>query len=122
MKLGVLLDYLVPLTGIELSSNINSVSFNISGKAEPTGQQLTTTLDDVEAFASFTEEVTGQPMTMTLQYSEVVINAVGFGLTMQEGDEVATDPNTIAQVSATSAATWNGKLLLGVMVFGVINK
>jgi hypothetical protein len=28
-------------------------------------------------------------MTMTLQYSEVVINAVGFGLTMQEGDETS---------------------------------
>jgi len=26
---------------------------------------------------------------MTLQYSEVVINAAGFGLTMQEGEEEA---------------------------------
>ena len=56
-------------------------------------------------------------MTMTLQYSEVVINAVGFGLTMQEGDEEAT-PNTIATVSATSAATWNGNFAWGYGVWG----
>jgi hypothetical protein len=108
---------LVPLTGIELSSNIGSVSFNISGKAEPTSQELTITQGDAEGFASFTAEVTGQPMTMTLQYSEVVINAVGFGLTMQEGDETS-DANTIATVSATSASTWNGNSAWGYGVYG----
>jgi hypothetical protein len=52
-----------------------------------TGEELTVTQGDEEAYINFTAELTGQPMTMTLQYSEVVINATGFGLTMQEGDE-----------------------------------
>jgi len=108
---------LVPLTGIELSSNIGSVSFNISGKAEPTGQELTTAVDDVEAFASFTAEVTGLPLIAELTFQEVVINAVGFGLTMQEGDETS-DANTIATVSATSASTWNGNFAWGYGVWG----
>ena len=107
---------LVPLTGIELSSNIGSVSFNISGKAEPTGQELTITQGDAEGYIDFREIVSGIPMTMTLQYSEVVINAVGFGLTMQEGDEEAT-PNTIATVSATSPVTW-GNSAWGYGVYG----
>jgi hypothetical protein len=55
-------------------------------------------------------------MTMTLQYSEVVINAVGFGLTMQEGDEEAT-PNTIAEVSSLSPVTW-GNSAWGYGVYG----
>jgi hypothetical protein len=107
---------LVPLTGIELSSNIDSVSFNISGKAEPTGQELTITQGDEEAYINFTAELTGQPMTMTLQFEEVVINAVGFGLTMQEGDETAT-PNTIAEVSSLSPVTW-GNSAWGYGVYG----
>jgi hypothetical protein len=56
---------------------------------ELTGEAMTITQGDEEAYINFTAEVTGQPMTMTLQYSEVVINAIGFGLTMQEGDETA---------------------------------
>jgi hypothetical protein len=48
--------------------------------------------------------------------TEVVINAVGFGLTMQEGDEEAT-PNTIAEVSATSPVTW-GNSAWGYGVYG----
>jgi hypothetical protein len=108
---------LVPLTGIELSSNIDSVSFNISGKAEPTGQELTITQGDAEGYIDFREIVTGFSLPMTLQYSEVVINAIGFGLTMQEGDETS-DANTIATVSATSASTWNGNFAWGYGVYG----
>jgi hypothetical protein len=36
---------------------------------------------------------------------------------MQEGDETP-DANTIAQVSATSAATWNGNFAWGYGVWG----
>ena len=107
---------LVPLTGIELSSNIGSVSFDISGKAEPTGQELTITQGDAEGYIDFREIVSGIPMTMTLQYSEVVINAVGFGLTMQEGEEVA-DANTIAKVSST-VPSYYGFGQWGVGVYG----
>jgi hypothetical protein len=107
----------VPLTGVSATFDIGTLG--ASGNAstgELTGQQLTTTEGDVEGFASFVEEVTGQPMTMTLQYSEVVINAVGFGLTMQEGDEEAT-PNTIATVSSLSPVTW-GNAAWGYGVYG----
>jgi hypothetical protein len=107
----------VPLTGVSATFDIGTLG--ASGNAstgELTGQQLTTTEGDVEGFASFVEEVTGQPMTMTLQYSEVVINAVGFGLTMQEGDEEAT-PNTIAEVSSLSPVTW-GNSAWGYGVYG----
>jgi hypothetical protein len=107
----------VPLTGVSATFDIGTLG--ASGNAstgELTGQQLTTAVDDVEAFASFVEEVTGLPMTMTLQYSEVVINAVGFGLTMQEGDEEAT-PNTIAEVSSLSPVTW-GNSAWGYGVYG----
>jgi hypothetical protein len=104
-------------TGIEASFTIGTLG--ASGDAETgtlTGEELTITQGDAKGFASFIAEVTGQPMAMTLQYSEVVINAVGFGLTMQEGDEVAT-PNTIAEVSATSAVTW-GNSAWGYGVYG----
>jgi len=107
---------LVPLTGIELSSNIGSVSFNISGKAEPTGQELTITQGDAEGYIDFREIVSGFSLPMTLQYSEVVINAVGFGLTMQEGDETS-DANTIAEVSSLSPVTW-GNSAWGYGVYG----
>ena len=108
---------IVAPTGIEATFDIGTLGVSAEGKTgELTGQELTITQGDTEGFASFTEEVTGQAMTMTLQYSEVVINAVGFGLTMQEGDEVAT-PNTIAEVSATSAVTW-GNSAWGYGVYG----
>jgi len=104
-------------TGIEATFNIGTLG--ASGNAstgELTGEAMTITQGDAEGFASFVEEVTGLPMTMTLQYSEVVINAVGFGLTMQEGDEEAT-PNTIATVSSLSPVTW-GNSAWGYGVYG----
>jgi hypothetical protein len=55
-------------------------------------------------------------MGMTLQFEEVVINVVGFGLTMQEGEETA-DSNTIAEVSAESPVTW-GNAAWGYGVYG----
>ena len=109
---------LVPLTGIETTFNIGTLGATADATTgELTGQQLTTAAGDVEGYIDFREIVSGIPMTATLQYSEVVINAVGFGLTMQEGDEEAT-PNTIAEVSATSTATWNGNFAWGYGVWG----
>jgi hypothetical protein len=108
---------IVAPTGVSATFDIGTLGVSAEGKTgELTGQQLTTAVDDVEAFASFVEEVTGLPMTMTLQYSEVVINAVGFGLTMQEGDEEAT-PNTIAEISSLSPVTW-GNSAWGYGVYG----
>jgi hypothetical protein len=83
---------------------------------ELTGEAMTVTQGDEEAYINFTAELTGQPMTMTLQFEEIVINATGFGLTMQEGDETAT-PNTIAEVSSLSPVTW-GNSAWGYGVYG----
>jgi hypothetical protein len=106
-------------TGIEATFDIGTLGAEGNASTgELTGEAMTITQGDEEAYINFTAEVTGQPMTMTLQYSEVVINAVGFGLTMQEGDETAT-PNTIAEVSSLSPVTW--VIQLGVTEFMEIN-
>jgi hypothetical protein len=107
----------VPLTGVFASFDIGALGAEGNASTgELTGEEMTVTQGDEEAYINFTAELTGQPMTMTLQFEEIVINATGFGLTMQEGDEVAT-PNTIAEVSATSAVTW-GNSAWGYGVYG----
>jgi len=91
----------VPLTGVSATFDIGTLGAAADASTgELTGEEITITQGDAEGYIDFREIVSGQPMTMTLQYSEVVINAVGFGLTMQEGEEVA-DANTIAEVSST---------------------
>jgi hypothetical protein len=108
---------IVSPTGIEATFDIGTLGAEGNASTgELTGEAMTITQGDEEAYINFTAEVTGQPMTMTLQYSEVVINAVGFGLTMQEGDETAT-PNTIAEVSSLSPVTW-GNSAWGYGVYG----
>jgi hypothetical protein len=107
----------VPLTGVSATFDIGTLG--ASGNAstgELTGEAMTITQGDEEAYIDFRVRSNWLPMTMTLQYSEVVINAVGFGLTMQEGDEEAT-PNTIAEVSSLSPVTW-GNSAWGYGVYG----
>jgi hypothetical protein len=48
---------------------------------------MTITQGDEEAYIDFRVIVSGFPLPMVLQFEEIVINATGFGLTMQEGDE-----------------------------------
>jgi hypothetical protein len=108
---------LVDVTGNALSSDIGSVSFSITANVDVTGEELTTTQNDVEAFVNFVAEVTGQPMTATLQYQEAIVNPTGQELTANDGTAVL-DANTIAEVSATSAATWNGNFAWGYGVWG----
>ena len=103
------------LSGIEMTSNLGTA--DAAPDAEVTGQQLTASLNNVEGFASFVEEVTGFSLPMVLQYQEAVVDVTGIAMSMQEGDEEAT-PNTIAEVSATSAATWNGNFAWGYGVWG----
>jgi hypothetical protein len=92
---------IVTPTGIEATFTIGTLgSAADANTGELTGEAMTIAQGDAEGYIDFREIVSGIPMTMTLQYSEVVINAVGFGMTMQEGDEVA-DANTIAEVSST---------------------
>ena len=108
---------IVSPTGIEATFNIGTLGVEADASTgELTGEAMTITQGDEEAYIDFREIVSGIPMTMTLQYSEVVINAVGFGLTMQEGEEVA-DANTIAEVSST-VPSYYGSGQWGVGVYG----
>jgi hypothetical protein len=108
---------IVSPTGIEASFTIGTLGSTADASTgELTGEAMTITQGDVEGYIDFREIVSGIPMTMTLQYSEVVINAVGFGLTMQEGDETS-DANTIAEVSSLSPVTW-GNSAWGYGVYG----
>jgi hypothetical protein len=56
-------------------------------------------------------------MTMTLQYQEAIVDPTGQELTANDGT-ADLDANTIAEVSATSAATWNGNFAWGYGVWG----
>jgi hypothetical protein len=104
-------------TGIEATFTVGTLGVAADASTgELTGEAMTIAQGNEEAYIDFREIVTGFSLPMVLQYSEVVINATGFGMTMQEGDEVAT-PNTIAEVSATSAVTW-GNSAWGYGVYG----
>ena len=108
---------IVSPTGIEATFNIGTLGAAADATTGAlTGQELTTTVGDAEGYIDFREIVSGFSLPMTLQYSEVVFNATGFGMSMQEGDEVAT-PNTIATVSAESPVTW-GNAAWGYGVYG----
>lgn len=108
---------IVTPTGIEATFTIGTLgSAADANTGELTGEAMTIAQGDAEGYIDFREIVSGFSLPMVLQYSEVVINATGFGMAMQEGDEVA-DANTIAEVSATSAVTW-GNSAWGYGVYG----
>jgi hypothetical protein len=103
----------IQLTGIGLSVSLSSVTTQSDvDDFTVTGQQAT-----VVASSTFNAEVTGIPLTATLQYQEAVVDVTGIAMSMQEGDETP-EANTIAQVSATSVATWNGNFAWGYGVWG----
>ena len=109
----------IQLTGIGLSISLSSVSTQSDvDDFTVTGQQATVVAGTgTEASSTFTAEITGIPLTATLQYQEAVVDVTGIAMSMQEGDETP-DANTIAQVSANSAATWNGNFAWGYGVWG----
>jgi hypothetical protein len=109
----------IQLTGIGLSVSLSSVTTQSDvDDFTVTGQQATVVAGTgTEASSTFNAEVTGIPLTATLQYQEAVVNVTGIAMSMQEGDETP-EANTIAQVSATSAATWNGNFAWGYGVWG----
>jgi len=109
----------IQLTGIGLSISLSSISTQSDvDDFTVTGQQATVVAGTgTEASSTFTAEVTGIPLTATLQYQEAVVDVTGIAMSMQEGDETP-DANTIAQVSANSAATWNGNFAWGYGVWG----
>jgi len=106
------------VTGIELSGNLGTLTVSAEANTgELTGEEATITQGDAEAFASFVAEPTGLPMTMTLQYQEAVVNVTGQELTANDGT-ADLDANTIVEVSATSASTWNGSYAWGSGAYG----
>ena len=106
------------VTGIELSGNLGSLTVKADASTgELTGEPMTVVVDDVEAFSAFVAEVTGQPMTMTLQYQEAVVDVTGQELTANDGT-ADLDANTIVEISATSASTWNGPYAWGSGAYG----
>jgi len=106
------------VTGIELSGNLGSLTVKADASTgELTGESMTAVVDDVEAFSAFVAEVTGQPMTMTLQYQEAVVDVTGQELTANDGT-ADLDANTIVEISATSASTWNGAYAWGSGAYG----
>jgi len=107
----------VDLTGIQLSANLGSPTFNITASVDVTGEEATITQGDTLGSATVDVDLTGQPMTMTLQYQEAVVNVTGQELTANDGT-ADLDANTIVEVSATSAATWNGNYAWGFGVYG----
>jgi hypothetical protein len=107
----------VPLTGVSASFDIGTLGVSADASTgELTGEAMTITQGDEEAYIDFRVIVSGFPLPMVLQFEEIVINATGFELTMQEGEEVA-DANTIATVSAESPVTW-GNAAWGYGVYG----
>ena len=108
----------VDLTGIELSLSLDSVTTKSDvDNLTVTGEEATITQGDTLGSATVDVNLTGQPMTATLQYQEAIVDPTGQELTTNDGT-ANLDANTIAEVSATSAATWNGNFAWGYGVYG----
>ena len=108
----------VDLTGIELSLSLDSVTTKSDvDNLTVTGEEATITQGDTSGSVTVDVDLTGQPMTMTLQYQEAIVDPTGQELTTNDGT-ANLDANTIAEVSATSAATWNGNFAWGYGVWG----
>jgi len=108
---------LIDVTGIELSADLGSPTLSIGADVNVTGEELTSTLGDALGSATVDAAVTGQPMTATLQYQEAIVDPTGQELTANDGT-ADLDANTIAEVSATSASTWNGPYAWGSGAYG----
>src|SRR5210317_1410549 len=67
----------VDLTGIQLSSNIGTLSATGDASVDVTGEEATATEGDAEAFSTFVAEVTGQPMTMDLTFDPEIVVPTG---------------------------------------------
>jgi len=109
---------LVDVTGIGLTATLDSVTTKSDvDDFTVTGEELTITQGDAVGGTIVDVDVTGQPMTATLQYQEAIVDPTGQELTANDGT-AELDANTIVEVSADSAATWNGNYAWGFGVYG----
>lgn len=107
----------VELTGISLSSNLNSVTLTGDGFTNITGQELTGALTTPEASSTFVAEVTGIGMTMDVNFDPEIVTPTGQELTSALGT-ATLQANTIVEISARSASTWNGNYSWGFGAWG----
>jgi len=107
----------VDLTGIALSSNLGSITITADASADLTGEELTGALTTPEASSTFAADVTGQAMTMDLTFDPEIVTPIGQELTATTGT-ATLEANTIAEVSAKSASTWNGNYAWGFGAWG----
>ena len=109
---------LVDVTGIGLTATLDSVTTRSDvDDFTVTGEELTITQGETLGGTTVDIDVTGQPMTATLQYQEAIVDPTGQELTANDGS-AELDANTIVEVSADSAATWNGNYAWGFGVYG----
>ena len=109
---------LVDVTGIGLTATLDSVTTKSDvDDFTVTGEELTITQGDAVGGTLVNVDLTGQPMTATLQYQEAIVDPTGQELTANDGS-AKFDANTIAEISATSAATWNGNYAWGFGAYG----
>jgi hypothetical protein len=109
----------VDLTGIELSLSLDSVTTKSDvDNLTVTGEEATVVAGTgTEAGTTVDADVTGIPLTATLQYQEAIVDPTGIELVTNDGT-ATLDANTIVEVSANSAATWNGNFAWGYGVWG----
>jgi hypothetical protein len=111
----------VPVTNTNLlitaAEGSGGISFDGDSNLTLTGLPLTATLNNVDAFAAFVATPSGFDLTMQLSYNPVVITPAALPMTMTQGT-VNLDANTIVEVSAKSASTWNGNYSWGFGAYG----
>jgi len=109
---------LVDVTGIGLTATLDNLTINADGQTgELTGEEMTTVVGDALGSATVDADLTGIPLTATLQYQEAIVDPTGIELVTNDGT-ATLDANTIVEVSANSASTWNGNFAWGYGVWG----
>jgi hypothetical protein len=109
---------LVDVTGIGLTATLDSVTTRSDvDDFTVTGEELTITQGDTIGGTQVIVTPTGEPMTATLQYQEAIVDPTGQELTANDGT-AELDANTIVEVSADSASTWNGNYAWGFGAYG----
>ena len=109
---------LVDVTGIGLTATLDSVTTKSDvDDFTVTGEELTITEGNTVGGTQVIVTPTGEPMTATLQYQEAIVDPTGQELTANDGT-ADLDANTIVEVSANSASTWNGNYAWGFGAYG----
>ncbi len=111
----------IPVTNTNLlitaAEGSGGIEFDGNSNLTLTGLPLTAALNSAAGFAAFTATPTGLPLTATLQFETQTIEPASLPMSAILGS-VLPEPLTIAEVSAKSAATWNGNYSWGFGAYG----